>query len=105
MQADARVMRLALQNPNVSSVVIRKNQGRESGASQPHLHQQIIGSPGPFPALIAEARAERENPHLWHQLVALMERLKLAIDRGDSVVSYASPIGLFPRSYDALMPT
>jgi galactose-1-phosphate uridylyltransferase len=105
IQADARVMRLALENPDVCSVVIRKNQGRESGASQPHLHQQIIGSPEPFPAVLAEARAERENPHLWHELVALMERLKLVIDRNDSVVSYASPIGGFPRSYDVVMPT
>jgi galactose-1-phosphate uridylyltransferase len=104
IQADARVMRLAMENPEVGSVVIRKNQGRESGASQPHLHQQIIGSPEPFPAVVAEARAERENPHMWHELVALMERLKLVIDRGDSVVSYASPIGLFPRSYDVVMP-
>jgi galactose-1-phosphate uridylyltransferase len=104
MQADARVMRLALENPDVCSVVIRKNQGRESGASQPHLHQQIIGSPEPFPAVLAEARAERENPHLWHELVALMERLGLVIDRGDAVVSYASPIGMFPRSYEVVMP-
>ncbi len=104
LQADARVMRLALENPDVCSVVIRKNQGRESGASQPHLHQQIIGAPEPFPVVIAEARAERENPHLWHELIALMERLKLVIDRSDSVVSYASPVGLFPRSYDVVMP-
>jgi galactose-1-phosphate uridylyltransferase len=104
MQADARVMRLALENPDVCSVVIRKNQGRESGASQPHLHQQIIGAPEPFPVVLAEARAERENPHLWHELIALMERLKLVIDRSDSVVSYASPVGLFPRSYDVVMP-
>jgi galactose-1-phosphate uridylyltransferase len=104
MQADARVTQIALGNPDICSVVIRKNQGRESGASQPHLHQQIIGSPEPFPAVVAEARAERENPHMWHELVALMERLKLVIDRGDSVVSYASPIGLFPRSYDVVMP-
>jgi galactose-1-phosphate uridylyltransferase len=104
LQADARVMRLALQNPDVCSVVIRKNQGRESGASQPHLHQQIIGAPEPFPVVLAEVRAERENPHLWHELIALMERLKLVIDRGESVVSYASPIGMFPRSYDVVMP-
>ena len=104
IQADTRVMRLALHNPDVCSVIIRKNQGRESGASQPHLHQQIIGSPEPFPAVLAEVRAERENPHLWHELVALMERLKLVIDRGESVVSYASPIGTFPRSYDVVMP-
>ena len=43
------------------SIVIRKNQGRESGASQPHLHQQLIGSPSPLPALEAEAEAERRN--------------------------------------------
>jgi len=104
MQADARVMRMALDNPDVCSVVIRKNQGPESGASQPHPHQQIIGSPEPFPAVLAEARAERENPHLWHEIVALMERLKLVIDRSDSVVSYASPMGGFPRSYDVVMP-
>jgi len=104
MQADARVMRMALENPHVCSVVIRKNQGRESGASQPHLHQQIIGAPEPFPAVLAEARAERENPHLWQEIVALMERLRLVIDRGDSIVSYASPIGGFPRSYDVVMP-
>src|ERR1700722_19169532 len=41
---DARVMRHAFKNPQVKAVVIRKNQGRESGASQPHVHQQIIGS-------------------------------------------------------------
>jgi galactose-1-phosphate uridylyltransferase len=104
MQADARVMRLALENSNVCSVVIRKNQGRESGASQPHLHQQIIGSPEPFPALLAESRAERENPHLWHEIVSLMDRLGLVIDRSDSVITYASPIGIFPRSYDVVMP-
>jgi galactose-1-phosphate uridylyltransferase len=104
MQTDVRVMRLALENHDICSVVIRKNQGRESGASQPHLHQQIIGSPEPFPAVAAEARAERDNPHLWHELVALMDRLKLVIDRSESVVSYASPIGAFPRSYDVVMP-
>jgi galactose-1-phosphate uridylyltransferase len=104
MQADARVMRLALENPNVCSVVIRKNQGRESGASQPHLHQQIIGSPEPFPSLLAESRAERENPHLWHEIVSLMDRLGLVIDHSDAVISYASPIGRFPRSYDVVMP-
>ncbi len=104
MQADARVMRRALENPDVCSVVIRKNQGRESGASQPHLHQQIIGSPEPFPAILAESRAERENPHLWHEIVSLMDRLGLVIDRSDAVISYASPIGGFPRSYDVVMP-
>ncbi len=104
LHTDAFVMQRALQNPDIYSVVIRKNQGRESGASQPHLHQQIIGSPEPFPAVVAEARAERDNPHLWHEVIALMDRLGLVIDRSDNVVSYASPIGAFPRSYDVVMP-
>jgi galactose-1-phosphate uridylyltransferase len=104
IETDARVMRLALENSAICSVVVRKNQGRESGASQPHLHQQIIGSPEPFPAAAAEARAERENPHIWHEIVALMERLGLVIEKRDGIVSYASPIGSFPRSYDVVMP-
>jgi galactose-1-phosphate uridylyltransferase len=104
LQTDAFVMRRALENSTICSVIIRKNQGRESGASQPHLHQQILGSPEPFPAVVAEARAERDHPHLWQEIIALMDRLGLVIDRTSNVVSYASPIGAFPRSYDVVMP-
>lgn len=101
---DVRLMRRVLENPAVHSVVIRKNQGRESGASQPHPHQQVIGSPQPLPAIEAEARAERENPGLWEELIEIVDRAGLIIERGDGVVSYASPIGAFPRSYDVIMP-
>ena len=104
MQADARVMRLALENPQVCSVVIRKNQGRESGASQPHLHQQLIGAPAALPALVAETEAERRMPGLWDELLELVERLGLLIERRGDVTSFASPIGAFPRSYDVMMP-
>jgi UDPglucose--hexose-1-phosphate uridylyltransferase len=104
LRADVWVMRRALENPAVRSVVVRKNQGRESGASQPHVHQQIIGSPEPFPAVAAEAAATRGNPGLWEEAVALVERLGLVLERRDGVVSYASPIGAFPRSYDVVMP-
>src|SRR5262249_33629168 len=81
-----------------------KNQGRESGASQPHPHQQVIGSPRPLPVLEAEAQAERENPHLWQELIEIIERAGLVLERGDGVISYASPIGALPRSYDVIMP-
>jgi galactose-1-phosphate uridylyltransferase len=101
---DVRLMRYVFDNPAVHSAVIRKNQGRESGASQPHLHQQVIGSFQPLPAIEAEARAERENPGLWQELIGLMERFGLMIERNGSVLSYASPIGAFPRSYDVIMP-
>jgi galactose-1-phosphate uridylyltransferase len=101
---DIRLMRRVLENPAVHSVVIRKNQGRESGASQPHPHQQVIGSPQPLPAIEAEMRAERENPRLWEELIEIVDRAGLVIERRDGVVSYASPIGAFPRSYDVVMP-
>ncbi len=104
LMTDARVTRHALANRAVRSVVIRKNQGRESGASQPHVHQQILGAPESFPALEAEQRATRDNPGLWRELIELIERMDLLIESHDGVVSYASPIGAFPRSYDVLMP-
>jgi galactose-1-phosphate uridylyltransferase len=85
-------------------VVVRKNQGRESGASQPHPHQQVFGSPQPLPAIEAELRAEREHPGMWSELIDIVERLGLLIERDGGVVSYASPIGAFPRSYDVVMP-
>ena len=91
--SDARVIRRALENPAVHSVVIRKNQGRESGASQPHLHQQIIGSPGPLPAVLAEARAEREHPGLWHELIEVLDGLKLVIDTTGGIVTYDPETG------------
>ncbi|MFZ1888295.1 MAG: DUF4921 family protein [Candidatus Binataceae bacterium] len=103
LQADVRVMRLARENRAVRAIVIRKNQGRESGASQPHLHQQILGSPEPFPSVAAEARAERATPGLFEEIINLMDRLGLTIESRGNIISYASPIGAFPRSYDVVM--
>ncbi|HLW72382.1 MAG TPA: hypothetical protein VKS22_17395 [Candidatus Binataceae bacterium] len=104
LQTDVRLMGRVFENPAIHSVIIRKNQGRESGASQPHPHQQIIGSPQPLPVLEAEARAEAQYPELWSDLIDLVERIGLLIGRRDGVVSYASPVGAFPRSYDVIMP-
>jgi UDPglucose--hexose-1-phosphate uridylyltransferase len=104
VQTDVAVMGRAMENGAVRSIVIRKNQGRESGASQPHLHQQLIGAPSALPALVAESEAERRSPGLWDELLELVERLGLLIERRDGVVSFASPIGAFPRSYDVMMP-
>ena len=104
VQTDVAVMRRVAENRAARSIVIRKNQGRESGASQPHLHQQLIGAPSALPALVAEAEAERRSPGLWDELIELVERLGLLIERRGGVVSFASPIGAFPRSYDVMMP-
>jgi len=104
MEVNAQVVERSLSNPAVESVVVRKNQGPESGASQPHIHQQIIGSPVNLPAVEGELRTAQPDPRLWEELIELMNRLDLTIDRGPQVVSYASPIGVFPRSYDVVMP-
>ncbi len=104
IMTDVRLMRHVFANPAVHSMVIRKNQGRESGASQPHPHQQLIGSPAPLPAIEAEALAEDRSPGFWTELIDLVDRLGLIIERVDGVVSYSSPIGAFPRSYDVVMP-
>ncbi len=104
MEVNAQVVERSLSNPAVQSVVVRKNQGPESGASQPHIHQQIIGSPVNLPVLEVELRLLRSEPRLWDDLIGLMDQLGLTIDSGPEVVSYASPIGIFPRSYDVVMP-
>jgi galactose-1-phosphate uridylyltransferase len=101
---DARVMLHAFQNREVKAIAVRKNQGRESGASQPHVHQQIIGSPRPLPAVALEASAARETPGLFNEMIELFDRLDLIIENQHGIVTYASPIGLFPRSYDVVMP-
>jgi galactose-1-phosphate uridylyltransferase len=104
MEVNAQVVERALRNPTVQSVVVRKNQGPESGASQPHVHQQIIGSGVCLPAMEGELRVAGSNPHLWEELIALVDELGLTIEKRPEVVSYASPIGAFPRSYDVVMP-
>jgi len=104
LEVDVKVMRHSMANPAVRSIVVRKNQGREAGASQPHVHQQIIGSPEPFPVVRAESHAEHDTPGLFEEQVLLMDRLGLVIERRRHVVSYASPIGTFPRSYDVIVP-
>jgi galactose-1-phosphate uridylyltransferase len=48
------VVRRSLQNPAVQSVLIRKHQGRESGASQPRIHTQVLGADRIFPDIERE---------------------------------------------------
>ena len=37
-------------------------------------------------------------------MIELFDRLELIIENQHGVVTYASPIGMFPRSYDVVMP-
>jgi galactose-1-phosphate uridylyltransferase len=98
--ADVAVARHAYSNPAVRAVLIRKNQGRESGASQPHLHNQVIGSDIPFAAVARECEVTAREPHIWQELIAFSRAHGFLLEERDGCWAYFCPIGVFPRSYD-----
>jgi UDPglucose--hexose-1-phosphate uridylyltransferase len=104
LHADIAVAHLAYSNPTVEAVLIRKNQGRESGASQPHLHNQVIGSDQPF----APVRQERERlvaePSLWRSILDFVAAERFLIEERDGCILYFCPFGVFPRSYEVVCP-
>ena len=69
LQANVRIVHLAYTNDTVHSVLIRKNQGPESGASQPHLHNQVIASHALFPDIEVEMQVTAQEPHIWAECV------------------------------------
>jgi UDPglucose--hexose-1-phosphate uridylyltransferase len=98
----AEISRRAHHNPKVKAVLVRKNQGRESGASQPHIHTQVIGSDLPFASVEVEAAALTHEPHLWDDVLAFAAAEGFVLDRRDGWVAYFCPFGTFPRSYDVV---
>ncbi len=104
LRADVAVARIAYENPAVRSVLIRKNQGRESGASQPHLHNQVIGCDRPFPPLSLERARLREEPELWRDILTFVEDEGFLIERRNGCLLYFCPFGAFPRSYEIVCP-
>lgn len=94
------VAHIAKENPAVKSVLIRKNQGRESGASQPHVHSQVIGVDRELPPVVQEWARLREEPGLWRDIVAFAEGEGFVVQRCGSTVLYFCPFGAFPRSYE-----
>jgi len=102
LDAELDVARRAYANPAVRSVLIRKNQGRQSGASQPHVHSQVIGADRDFPAVAAEQVATAANPGLWEDIVEFVRRHGYMIREGDGCFAYFCPFGVFPRSYDVV---
>jgi galactose-1-phosphate uridylyltransferase len=85
-------------------VLIRKNQGRESGASQPHLHNQVIGGDQPFPPVVVEADCLRREPQLWQDIVRFAADEGFLISERDGAFLYFCPFGVFPRSYEVVCP-
>jgi UDPglucose--hexose-1-phosphate uridylyltransferase len=102
LAADVEVARRASANPAVRAILIRKNQGRESGASQPHVHNQIIGSDIPFATVARECEVTRDDPGLWDEIVAFARRQGFLLEERDDCCVYFCPFGTFPRSYEVV---
>jgi galactose-1-phosphate uridylyltransferase len=104
LAADAEVARMAYSNPAVGSVLIRKNQGRESGASQPHLHNQVIGADQAFPPILQEHERLAREPDLWRRILDFVEAEGFLVEQAGGCFLYFCPFGVFPRSYEIVCP-
>jgi galactose-1-phosphate uridylyltransferase len=102
LTASVEVARQAYANPMVQSVLFRKNQGRGSGASQPHVHSQVIGSDEPFPVVARERQQTEHEPRLWHDIVGFVRDHGFLLREYDGCVAYFCPFGTFPRSYEVV---
>jgi len=102
LAADVEIARRSYANPAVNHVLIRKNQGRESGASQPHVHNQVIGSDIAFPAVGRECEVTADEPSLWSDMVEFARRNNFLIEESDGCFSYFCSYGTFPRSYEVV---
>ena len=97
-----RVMRYSTDNPTVKSVLIRKHQGRESGASQPHIHMQVIGADRVFPVLEREIDATARQLDIWSESVDFMRTFGFQLEAGDGIVTQWSPFGSFSRHFEVI---
>jgi len=104
LRADVAVAQIAYSNPAVQAVLIRKNQGRESGASQPHLHNQVIGADQLFAPIAQERIRLAQQPRLWRDILAFVADEGFLIAERDGCFLYFCPFGLFPRSYEIVCP-
>jgi galactose-1-phosphate uridylyltransferase len=102
LQTNVRAMRLAYANDTVQSVLIRKNQGRESGASQPHIHNQVIASNELFPDIEIEMQVTAREPHIWTECVDCFRTEGWIVHEEEALVTCWSPFGKFPRCFDVV---
>jgi galactose-1-phosphate uridylyltransferase len=102
IKANVRAMRLAYANETVCSVLIRKNQGAESGGSQPHIHNQVIASNALFPDIETEMHVTDREPHIWVECADFFRQEGWIIREEGSLVTCWSPFGKFPRCFDII---
>jgi len=100
LEVDRFVARRAYENPSVRKVLIRKNQGHESGASQPHVHHQVIGSDRNFPSIERECRVTARESEVWHEILDFARTFGFVIAERAPCIAYFCPFGTFPRSYE-----
>jgi len=100
LAADVEVARRVYRNPAVHAVLIRKNQGRESGASQPHVHNQVIGSDIPFATVARECEVSAQTPRVWEDIITFARTHGFLLEERDGCCAYFCPFGTFPRSYE-----
>lgn len=104
LRVDIAMARLAYQNPAVKAVLVRKNQGPQSGASQPHVHNQVIGFDRPLPPVWQEHERLVEEPDLWWRIIDFARDEGFLIEERDGCFLYFCPFGTFPRSYEIVCP-
>lgn len=102
LAADVEVARRSFTNPAVRAVLIRKNQGRESGASQPHVHNQVIGSDMPFAPVAQECAVTAGSPRVWEEIVTFARAHGFLLEERDGCCAYFCPFGTFPRGYEVV---
>jgi galactose-1-phosphate uridylyltransferase len=102
LQVDVRLVHMAYANNTVHSVLIRKNQGAESGASQPHIHNQVIASNVLFPDIEAEMQVTAQEPHIWAECIEFFRQEGWIIHEGEALVTCWSPFGKFPHCFDVI---
>jgi galactose-1-phosphate uridylyltransferase len=96
------VARIAAANPDVHGLALRKNQGPRSGASQPHVHTQIIGLDRVLPPVARESEVTRGTPALWREIIQFVRDEGFLIEEIDDCYLYFCPFGTFPRSYEVV---
>ncbi len=104
LAADVEVARQAYATPAVRAVLVRKNQGRESGASQPHVHNQVIGSDMPFATVGRECEVTAQAPRVWEEILEFARAHGFVLEEREGCCAYFCPFGIFPRSYEVVCP-
>jgi galactose-1-phosphate uridylyltransferase len=102
LKANVRIVHQAYANETVGSVLIRKNQGPESGASQPHLHNQVIASHALFPDIEAEVQVTAREPQIWAECAEFFRRERWVMHEDGGLVTCWNPVGKFPRCFDVI---